>query len=174
MTSSKEQALTLEIANELVIVDDSLCRRGMTQPAGTVMTTRTGHKYRMVSTRYFGKSLFFLAHRVVYLIHHGNWPENHIDHLDGNGLNNAPDNLRDATNQENMRNAKLYKTNKSGTTGVRWRKDISKWTARICVDGKNLNLGYFTEKEDAIEARKAAEREHGFHENHGRTTGRWI
>jgi hypothetical protein len=31
-----------------------------------------------------------------------------------------------------------------------------------------LHLGYFKDKSEAIAARRAAEREHGFHENHGR------
>lgn len=35
-----------------------------------------------------------------------------------------------------------------------------KWQARIVVDGKQLHLGYFTDRDEAIEARIAAEIEH--------------
>ena len=45
--------------------------------------------------------------------------------------------------------------NTSGTPGVYKKRD--KWIARITYKKKNYYLGYFTEKEDAVAARKAAE-----------------
>jgi hypothetical protein len=42
------------------------------------------------------------------------------------------------------------------------------WEAWIRVRGKSKHLGYFKRRDDACAARLAAERAHGFHENHGR------
>lgn len=53
--------------------------------------------------------------------------------------------------------AKLHKGNKSGHKGVRWNDQRGKWTAHIGFKGKQINLGYFENKEDAIKARQAAE-----------------
>ncbi|MGN7360003.1 HNH endonuclease [Paenibacillus sp. SAF-054] len=53
--------------------------------------------------------------------------------------------------------AKLHKGNKSGHKGVRWNEARQKWTAHIGFKGKQISLGYFSEKEDAIKARKIAE-----------------
>lgn len=62
---------------------------------------------------------------------------------------------------------KLYKCNKSGYHGVIWDLNNNNWRARIGVEGKTLNLGSFTDKQDAIAARKAAEVKYNFHSNHG-------
>lgn len=53
--------------------------------------------------------------------------------------------------------AKLHVGNKSGVKGVRWNEQRKKWTAHIGFKGKQITLGYFDEKEDAIMARKKAE-----------------
>lgn len=53
--------------------------------------------------------------------------------------------------------AKINKRNKSGYKGVSWMKSRQKWIAYIGFKGKQITLGYFDDKEDAIKARKAAE-----------------
>lgn len=53
--------------------------------------------------------------------------------------------------------AKLHSGNKSGRKGVTWMASRGKWRAYIGVKGKQISLGYFNEKEDAIAARKAGE-----------------
>ena len=52
--------------------------------------------------------------------------------------------------------------------GVYWHVGAGKWQAQIKVKHGLKYLGIFTEKSDAIAARKAAEAKYGFHENHGR------
>lgn len=76
-----------------------------------------------------------------------------IDHEDGNGLNNQRYNLRPCTRLENTR---AFKRKRAGTTslfrGVTWAKWAGKFAARICVSGKQLRLGYFSDQKDAARA----------------------
>jgi len=46
-------------------------------------------------------------------------------------------------------------------------KDRNLWCARIKVNQHIIQLGKFEKLEDAIQARKTAEQQYGFHENHG-------
>jgi hypothetical protein len=52
---------------------------------------------------------------------------------------------------------KRHKDNTSGKTGVRFRKDRGKWTARISYQNKNISLGCYETFEDAVKARQEAE-----------------
>jgi hypothetical protein len=76
-------------------------------------------------------------------------------------------NLRHATRVENSRNKSIYSKNTSGFNGVCWYERGSKWIANIRINGKLKHLGYFTDIDEAIIARKKANIEHEFHENHG-------
>lgn len=79
------------------------------------------------------------------------------DHIDRNPLNNRRNNLRHATISENSKNKRRYKNNTSGITGVTWESDRNKWKASVKVDGKELRLGNFINKDDAVKARLEAE-----------------
>lgn len=50
------------------------------------------------------------------------------------------------------------KNNTSGVSGVTWNKQMEKWTAEITINKKRKYLGTFSRKEDAIKARKDAEK----------------
>ncbi len=52
---------------------------------------------------------------------------------------------------------KIPTNNTSGYKGISWTKNVAKWNAYIHFSGKKMNLGYFENKEDAIQARKEAE-----------------
>ena len=82
-------------------------------------------------------------------------PENKncIDHIDNDRQNNNLINLRVATNRQNSQNAKLSSKNTSGTKGVSWVDTRQRWRAQICVNRKIINLGYFINKDDAINIR---------------------
>lgn len=107
------------------------------------------------------------VHRIIYLWMTGALPLNEIDHIDGNGLNNAWSNLRHATHIENARNQRQRITNTSGCMGVTWNKATNKWRAQIMINGTNKYLGTYSDFYIACAARKAAESLLGFHENHG-------
>lgn len=94
-------------------------------------------------------------HHVVFLLHHGFLPK-YIDHKDGNSKNNQIENLRAATQSQNIANSKLSASNTSGCKGVTWRKDTEKWQAQLMVEGNKVSLGSHTTKEKAHEAYKFA------------------
>ena len=90
-----------------------------------------------------------------------NPPENMVvDHINRNPLDNRICNLRICTQHENSMNQSIRCTNKSGATGVLWDKNRNKWRAYIIVNGKQIYLGRFNTKEEAIEARLQAEIEY--------------
>ena len=109
--------------------------------------------------------------RVVWCWIYGEWPDQDkvVDHIDGDYMNNRKNNLRLVTRAENSRNLKKAVNNSSGHSGVSWHKPMKKWIAKISVNGKEIWLGSFDNKEDAIIVRKKAEIEHGYHKNHGRS-----
>jgi len=109
----------------------------------------------------------YLVHRMAYLYMTGDMPDKEVDHINHNRLDNSWSNLRKATRQENARNCSLSKANTSGHTGVEWWKRDSNWRATIMIEGKLRHIGYYAEKSDAIAARRAADVENGFHNNHG-------
>lgn len=89
-------------------------------------------------------------------------PTEHVDHIDGNGLNNTRDNLRLATNSQNQHNARKQSRNSSGYKGVGWHKASKKWRARIMTSNGRIDIGYFDTPELAYEAYcKAAIEYHG-------------
>lgn len=51
----------------------------------------------------------------------------------------------------------LSKTNTSGRKGVRWNEKDGRWEAAITFNGERQYLGQYTDKQDAIQAREAAE-----------------
>lgn len=107
----------------------------------------------------------YLAHRVAWLIAHGEHPCG-IDHQDGRRSNNRLSNLRAATPSENNKNASRRSDNKSGVTGVRFCSGA--WRAEIKIDRKTRYLGRFRDLEQARKARAEAMEQMGFHPNHGR------
>jgi hypothetical protein len=109
-----------------------------------------------------------LAHRLVWLYMTGRWPDYEIDHINHIKDDNRLVNLREASKTDNQRNMKLHKHNKSGTSGVTWNKEASKWQARIGDGKESRHLGTFECIDDAIAVRKDAEKAYGYHENHGK------
>ena len=128
--------------------------------AGGVMKTGY-HRISVDGVRYY-------THRLAWLYIHGEFPPNHMDHIDGDPLNNRIDNLRAVTRNENMKNMKLCSTNKSGKHGVYWHKKAGKWAARLHHKNKPIHLGLFVDFDAAVKRREDAEIEYGFHANHGR------
>lgn len=79
------------------------------------------------------------------------------DHIDKNKLNNQRSNLRTVTSSQNSLNITVRDDNKSGYTGVFWRRDKSKWSVYITKHGKRTYLGQYKTKDNAVRARQKAE-----------------
>jgi len=81
-----------------------------------------------------------------------------VHHKNGNGLDNRKENLCLITpsTHARIRRVHLRKNNTSGVEGVKWRNRKKPWYAVI----RTKWLGSFSTKEEAIEARKKAEKDH--------------
>jgi hypothetical protein len=112
---------------------------------------RTGYRHIKIN-----KTLY-KTHRIVWALVYGEDPIGYdIDHINRIKDDNRLVNLRIATRSENMTNVGLRCDNKSGHTGINWNKNVGKWEARIVIDRVRQTLGYFTDIDDAVAARKEA------------------
>ena len=90
-----------------------------------------------------------LAHRLAWLYEFGVFPEDQIDHINGERHDNRLVNLRQATNNQNLQNMTKQQGKSSRFLGVSWCKSRNKWQAGIRLNGKSHNLGYFSTEEAA-------------------------
>lgn len=97
----------------------------------------------------------FLAHRVAWFYMTGGWPDEDVDHKDGNGWNNAWQNLREATHTQNMRNAKLRADNKTGVKGIVFYAGRGK-PYRVWLDHKYIGCYATLEEAEAARERVAS------------------
>lgn len=124
--------------------------------AGSVAGTVKCGGYVQISVR--GKLHY--AHRIAWLLTHGEWPSGHIDHIDGNPSNNRIENLRDVSVQTNMENqTRAHASNKSsGLLGVSFDKQTGRWHAKISVGNKTKNIGRYADPQTAHAAYVSAKR----------------
>ncbi len=107
------------------------------------------------------------AHRVAWAVHFGSFPENQIDHINGQKTDNRISNLRDVRPVDNQRNLSKSTRNTSGVVGVSC--DRGTWVAYISTpEAGQIILGRFKTKGAAIQARRLAEEREGYHPNHGK------
>ncbi|MHC6034125.1 HNH endonuclease [Enterobacter hormaechei] len=92
----------------------------------------------------------YLLHRLAWFYVHKRWPKNVIDHINGDGSDNRIANLREADPEQNSRNSRLRVDNKSGAKGASYHKRIGMWIATARLNGKQVHLGAFKTKEEAI------------------------
>jgi len=79
----------------------------------------------------------------------GKWPSKHIDHINGNGLDNRYSNLRLCDPHENHQNRK-NEFNKHGYVGVAFVNGY--YRAGVTVKGKYITLGHYRTPEEAHQA----------------------
>lgn len=83
-----------------------------------------------------------------------------IDHKNGDSLDNRLCNLRFATKSQNAMNSIAFGHNTSGHKGVSWSRPNNRWKAYIMKNQKQMHLGYFKKKLDAVNARLVAEKKY--------------
>lgn len=89
-------------------------------------------------------------------------PSGHVDHINGNSLDNRKSNLRVCSHTENMYNRGVQSNNVLGYKGVGKQAAGKGYTARITAGGKCKCLGTFKTAELAAEAyNEAALKLHG-------------
>lgn len=101
----------------------------------------TGHGYRKISIDY-GR---FYEHHLAWLYIYGEWP-NEIDHKDGDGSNNAIDNLRVC--DRTLNNFNRIPDDK-GLRGAYLDCRNLQWYSKIQVRGQVIWLGNFNTPEEA-------------------------
>ena len=154
----------------------------------------TGYLCSHKNKDYFTVQLYYYAytvHQIVWILFNGLYDTKtlNVDHIDGNKKNNKISNLRLVSIGMNLRNSKMRKANKSGTTGVSYCPYFSKklgrmidlWMAHWAEGNKKKKSKSFSElkyenpKELAIQYRKEQiERLNkegmGYTERHGQAT----
>lgn len=99
----------------------------------------------------------YYAQRLAWFYVYGYMPENMIDHKDRIKHHNWISNLREASNQCNIRNTGNRKDNTSGVKGVFWNSQKGKWTPVICINQKRKHLGFYDDFDEAVCTRLAGE-----------------
>lgn len=119
--------------------------RGRTNAGDVAGTTGNSKGYRVIGV--MGR--YYAAHRLAFLIMTGNWPSQHVDHINGQRDDNRFSNLREVSNSWNAQNIK--KARKDSTTGLLGVVPVKggMFEARIMVNGRIRHLGRFSTPEVA-------------------------
>lgn len=113
---------------------------------------RTNNGYRAV----FFKGKSYYLHRVAWFFYYGKWPEDQIDHINGDKLDNKIINLRHVDQSVNMQNTKSHRDGMP--IGVFFNKKTKRWWAFAPKkflkrnSTRNKYIGMFATKELAEQA----------------------
>lgn len=115
--------------------------------------------------RTYSKGKEEYLHRLIM-----NPPSNKVvDHINGNKLDNRKINLRICKQSHNCLNKKIRTDNRTGVTGVWWRKERRNYAVQITVNKKRKCLGHFKDKFEAFCVRISAEKK--YHGEYAATNG---
>lgn len=90
-----------------------------------------------------GKQITILMHRVIMekYLQRSLEPNEFVDHINSNGLDNRIKNLRVVNRSLNNMNRRKFSEKSSQFKGVTWEKSSSTWRARIRKNGRLISLG---------------------------------
>lgn len=141
--------IALSNSPEFAIVDDDIYEK----VKGKSWTLQSSGYVRTFS----GKRVIYL-HRLVMSAKAGQ----EIDHKDRNKLDCRRKNLRFATRSQQGKNRGPKKNGTSRYKGVNWDASRKKWLVRININGKDKNLGRFSDEVEAAKVyNKAAKKHYG-------------
>lgn len=124
--------------------------------------------YLVIGLSFNGVWQLLQGHRVAVAMADGKWPELPVDHKNRRKANNRRRNLRVCTHEQNMRNQGKKSSGKNPLKGAYFHSRRGKWHSSICVNYKQIYLGYFDTAEAAHAAyRSAAKIHHGAFANFG-------
>jgi len=122
--------------------------------------SRNNDGYR--SGMLLGKSV--KAHRIVWAMTRGEWPTDEIDHINGDPADNRPENLRQVSHTDNVKNRCVSNNTFTGQIGINKCSGSKNFRVRLAGQA----FGTYTNLEDAMRVRDQKLTELGFHPNHGR------
>ena len=108
---------------------------------------RSGAYARRLLPKVDGKHGIQRMHRVIMGLPDTGFP--HVDHINGNTVDNRKCNLRIVTNRQNHMNRHPKKHKTSKYPGVYWADRDQRWVAQAQINGKHISIGYFKLEEDA-------------------------
>jgi HNH endonuclease len=94
----------------------------------------------------------YIAHRVIFLVMTGRWPEPGIDHINRDKTDNRWANLREASAAENNNNR--GPAVRRPIANVYQMANTGRFEARAFIDGRKQRLGTYDTAEEAAEAIK--------------------
>lgn len=97
------------------------------------------------------KGRIYREHLLVWLMFHGTFPENEIDHINNVYSDNRIENLRESSRSENCCNRHGW-SKYSNFKGVSPNKRGKPWEARITINKQRVSLGTFETEEAAARA----------------------
>ena len=120
--------------------------------------------YRLVTSMFFGT---LYVHKIIWTMHGGTY-DTVVDHIDNDKSNNKIENLRAATQQQNVFNTRMRKDNKSGVKGVCWFAPKNQWLVQVRKNKKSVVQKFFDDFELAeLVAIEGRDKFHGRFANHG-------
>ena len=168
----KDSEVTKELVDELFEYDSTTGNLLWRWPNGTAEAGDVAGYVRPQGYRYIRiNSRDYAAHRLVWLMHHGSFPRNYIDHINNTRADNRIENLRDVTHAENMLNLAPGSGASSGYKGVYTRKGKKgfKYFVVLYWEGDNYNLGTYETPEEASMVYHVAREAFGLSESNVRT-----
>jgi hypothetical protein len=116
-------------------------------------TTKSG-VYAVTRVKIEGEWIDLKLHRLIMRAPYGE----HVDHADGDTLNNQKSNLRFCTMAQNQYNQRPGLRGSLPYKGVNFHKRVGKYVARIGVGNRRISLGVYDTAEEAAAAYNSAAR----------------
>lgn len=127
--------------------ESGVIERAFGQFAGPISSLS---KHGYIRTDFKGFNL--QAHHLAWVLHYGKWPEDCIDHIDGDKTNNRISNLRELSHRENLANNPRYRA--TGIPAGCKRLESGKWTCRLHINGIEITLPKKETLEEIIHIRQ--------------------